>query len=181
MKTMKLKPVALLIAGLAAVSSVVQAQTLDKILETNRITVSYREAAAAMDVPIGTLTSHLVAERPYRLVFDRGIMARSLRFGWPLLLNGILMFLAFQGDKLIVGRVMGMEALAIFAMGVTLTLTPTLVLAKSVQNMFLPKLSQLTDAPAFREIALRALAIVFDAARRRFWRALCGRRGGGGH
>lgn len=87
------------------------------------------------------ITSHLVAERPYRLVFDRLIMGGSLRFGWPILVNSVLMFLVFQGDKLIVGRALGMEALAIFAMGMTLTLTPTLVIAKSEQNFFLPKLS----------------------------------------
>ena len=45
MKFINPKPVALLIAGLAAMSPFVQAQTLDKILATNRITVSYREAA----------------------------------------------------------------------------------------------------------------------------------------
>lgn len=88
------------------------------------------------------IVSHLVAERPYRIVFDRGIMARSLTFGWPLLVNGLLMFFVFQGDKLIVGRELGMEALAIFAMGMTLTLTPTLVISRSAQNLFLPRLSQ---------------------------------------
>ncbi|MEH6655163.1 oligosaccharide flippase family protein [Loktanella salsilacus] len=85
--------------------------------------------------------SHLVAHRPYRLVLDRAVMAQSLRFGWPLLVNGILLFGVFNGDKLIVGRELGMEVLAIFAMGFTLTLTPTLVMAKSVQNFFLPQLS----------------------------------------
>lgn len=88
------------------------------------------------------VVSHLVAERPYRIIFDRSVMARSLAFGWPLLVNGFLMFLVFQGDKLIVGRELGMEALAIFAMGMTLTLTPTLVISRSAQNLFLPHLSQ---------------------------------------
>ena len=88
-----------------------------------------------------TLISHLVAQRPYRLVLDRAVMAQSLRFGWPLLVNGILLFGVFNGDKLIVGRELGMEVLAIFAMGFTLTLTPTLVMAKSAQNFFLPQLS----------------------------------------
>lgn len=95
---------------------------------------------------LGALTSHLVAERPYRLVFDRSIMAGSLRFGWPLLLNGMLLFLVMQGDKLIVGRELGMVALGIFGMGVTLTLTPTLILAKSTQNFFLPQLSKAAAA-----------------------------------
>jgi O-antigen/teichoic acid export membrane protein len=86
-------------------------------------------------------TSHLVAERPYRLLFDRAIIAQSLRFGWPLLANGVLLFLVFNGEKLIVGRELGMEALAIFSMGFTLTLAPTLVMARSIQTFFLPQLS----------------------------------------
>lgn len=103
-----------------------------------------------------TVTSHLVAERHWRVAFDRDIMVSSLRFGWPLLLNTLMMFLVFQGDKLIVGRLIGMEALAIFAMGMTLSLTPTLVMAKSAQNLFLPRLSQLqaeAGTPPFQALA----------------------------
>jgi len=99
--------------------------------------------AIIVQMALMTLVSHVVAERPYRLLLDRVIMAGSLRFGWPLLVNGILMFGVFNGDKLIVGRVLGMETLAIFAMGFTLTLTPTLVMAKSAQNFFLPQLSKI--------------------------------------
>jgi len=87
------------------------------------------------------ITSHLVAERRYQLSFGRAVMLRGLRFGWPLLINNILMFAVFQGDKLIVGRELGMETLAIFAMGVTLTLTPTLVLGSTEQQFYLPQLS----------------------------------------
>ena len=108
-----------------------------------------------LQLGLGLVVSHLVAERPYRLAFDRGIMAGSLKFGWPLLVNGILMFAVFQGDKLIVGRAMGMEALAIFAMGMTLTLTPTLVMAKSLQNFFLPQLSSAWNLPDQRLILAR--------------------------
>ena len=102
--------------------------------------------------------SHLVAERRYALVFDRAIMANSLRFGWPLLINGILLFVVFNGEKLIVGRELGMAMLAIFAMGFTLTLTPTLVMAKSVQSFFLPQLSAAKeDAAAFAHLAMATL------------------------
>ena len=97
------------------------------------------------------LASHLVARRPYRLVLDREIMAKSLAFGWPLLINSILLFAVFNGDRVIVGRELGMAALGLFAMGYTLTLPPTLVLAKSAQSFFLPLLSraehQLADTP----------------------------------
>lgn len=96
---------------------------------------------------LGALTSHLLAERRYRLAFDAKIMGRSLQFGWPLLLNGVLLFCVMQGDKIIIGRELGMAALGIFGMGVTLTLTPTLILAKSVQSLFLPQLSAAVDQP----------------------------------
>jgi len=95
-------------------------------------------AQAALALAAG----HLLAERRYQLAWDPAIIAGLLRYGWPLLINSALMFAVFQGDKMIVGRLLGMEALGLFAMGVTLTLTPTLVLAKTSQNLFLPRVSQ---------------------------------------
>ncbi len=114
-------------------------------------------------ISLTTLTSHLVAERPYRLVFDTAIIASSLRFGWPILVNSILLFFVFQGDKLIVGRAFGMEALAVFAMGITLTLTPTMVIAKSAQNLFLPQLSAGVKTPVFLIATDRTLQVVTGA------------------
>jgi len=114
--------------------------------------------AILLQAGISVLTSHLVAERRWKVVFDRAIIADSLRFGWPLLANGILLFAVFNGDKFVVGRILGMEALAIFAMGVTLTLTPTLVMAKSAQNFFLPKLSRLNEPGSEGEAQFAVMA-----------------------
>lgn len=94
---------------------------------------------------LGLVASHLWAERRFAVSLDREIMRKSLRFGWPLLLNGVLLFLVMHGEKLVVGRELGLEALGLFAMGFTLTLTPTLVLARSTQAFFLPQLSTLQD------------------------------------
>jgi O-antigen/teichoic acid export membrane protein len=94
---------------------------------------------------VATVTSHLVAERRWTAILDRKIISQSLRFGWPLLANGLLLFLVFNGEKLIVGRELGMVDLAIFSMGFTLTLTPTLVMARSIQTFFLPQLSALKE------------------------------------
>jgi O-antigen/teichoic acid export membrane protein len=117
--------------------------------------------AILLQASLGTLVSHLTAERPWRLAYDPAIIAESLRFGWPLLANAILMFLIFQGDKMIVGRELGMETLAIFAMGVTLTLTPTLVMARTVQNLMLPRLSTVKEDPAeFQKQAMMTIELV---------------------
>ena len=86
--------------------------------------------------------SHLVAERAYRFVWDMSLMTRAFVFGWPLLVNGGLLFIIFNGEKIIVGRELGMVDLALFAMMFTLTLTPTLVLQNSTQTFFLPQLSK---------------------------------------
>jgi len=95
------------------------------------------------------LVSHLVAERPYQIRFDREVMRQSLRFGWPLLIDGLLLFAIFNGEKLIVGNAYGMEPLALFTMAVTLTLTPALVLQRSASSFFLPQLSVGTDRNRF--------------------------------
>ncbi|MFZ5710256.1 MAG: oligosaccharide flippase family protein [Pseudomonadota bacterium] len=107
----------------------------------------YRIMLASLFVQYGSqvLLTHLMAERPYRIGWDMAIVRRSVRFGWPLLLNGIMLFGIFNGEKLIVGRELGMAELAIFSMGFTLTLTPTLVLANSIQSFFLPQLTAARD------------------------------------
>lgn len=127
----------LLTAGVPALVSLLAVYPLALWLGDFRVMLF----ALVLQEALGALTSQVMAERRYRLVLDRKIMAGSLRFGWPLLLNGFLLFAVMQGDKIIVGRELGMVALGIFGMGVTLTLTPTLILAKSAQNLFLPLLS----------------------------------------
>jgi len=87
------------------------------------------------------LISHIVAERRYAFIWDMSLMKRAFIFGWPLLVNGGLLFIIFNGEKIIVGRELGMVDLALFAMMFTLTLTPTLVLQNSTQTFFLPQLS----------------------------------------
>lgn len=127
----------------------------------------YRLMLAAMLVQALTyvLVSHLTAKRRYQIAFDRKVIARSLAFGWPLLLNSALLFLVFQGDKTIVGRLLGLEALAVLTMGFTLTLAPSLLISKTSQSFFLPLLSRTQDRPAqFEPRALAAIQAVSLAA-----------------
>lgn len=91
------------------------------------------------------ILTHMTAERPYRLAFDMDLMRKATIFGWPLLINGVMLFGVFNGERLIVGRELGMAQLAVFSMAITLTLTPTLVLAGAAQSLFLPKLTAASD------------------------------------
>ncbi len=126
------------VAGLVpAVLSVAVVWPLDRLYGDWRVMLW----SVLAQTGLGLLASHVLAERRFAMSFDRAVMAKGLRFGWPLLLNGVLLFLVMHGEKLVVGRELGMAPLGIFAMGFTLTLTPTLVLARSAQAFFLPQLS----------------------------------------
>ena len=127
-----------IVAGIVpAVLSVAMVWPLDRMFGDWRVMLW----SIVAQTVLGLLASHLLAERRFSMSFDRAVMAKGLRFGWPLMLNGVLLFFVMYGEKLIVGRELGMAPLGIFAMGFTLTLTPTLVLARSAQAFFLPQLA----------------------------------------
>ena len=99
-------------------------------------------AAIVLQHGVQIALSHALARRRYAATLDRVLMRRALVFGWPLLFNGLLLFAVFHGEKLIAGHELGLAALGILGMGVTLTLTPSLIMAKSVQSLMLPRLAR---------------------------------------
>jgi O-antigen/teichoic acid export membrane protein len=97
-------------------------------------------AALLAQALVAMALSHLLSQTRYRLQFDRVGLSEQFRAGLPLLMNGILLFLVLFGERLVVGQVLGREALGVFAMGVTLTLTPSIILSKSLMTHYLPLL-----------------------------------------
>ena len=98
--------------------------------------------------------THLVAERRYAIAFDRKVMLRGLEFGWPLLVSGLMLFLIFQGERLVIGRELGMQALAIFSMTLSLVQTPMGAIISAVHQFMLPQLSAAKDDDArFNRVA----------------------------
>lgn len=109
-----------------------------------------------------TLGSHLLAERRYRLRLDRALIRRALGFGWPLLLNGILMFFVLNGEKMAVGREVSPAELGLFAMGMTLTISPAMIIARVISSFFLPQISAAKNNPeAFRRMAYVSVQTAF--------------------
>ncbi|MBM7070208.1 oligosaccharide flippase family protein [Actibacterium sp. 188UL27-1] len=92
--------------------------------------------------------SHVIAERRYRLVWDKDVAIQGLRFGWPLLLAGALLFATQQGDRIIVANQFGAHMLGLFSAAVNLTMPLALLLAGLSRTFFLPLLSKAQDAPA---------------------------------
>jgi O-antigen/teichoic acid export membrane protein len=116
----------------------------------------YRVLLFAILVQMSTILvmTHVVAQRPYALAFDLAVIGRSLRFGWPLLVNGALMFAVFNGERIIIGGQLGLETLALFSLALSLALSPTLVISKSVMSFFLPQLSGAIGTPPYRDLAM---------------------------
>lgn len=106
------------------------------------------------------IVSHLTARRPYRMTLDRDLMRRAIRFGWPILANSILLFAVFNGERIIIGRELGMVEFALFSMAMTLTQTPMLVVASSLQSFALAKLGTVRgDDAAFERIGVATMEI----------------------
>ena len=101
--------------------------------------------------------SHLVAESRYQIGWHRRFIPQAIRFGLPLAFNGVLLLAVFHGEKALVAHVYGPSELAILAMGFTLTLTPALVIGKSLQSYSLPLLSRSGSAKAFRTEAQQVM------------------------
>lgn len=95
--------------------------------------------------------THVNVRPTFRIAFDRSVMRSVAAFGWPLIVNGLLMFVILNGDRIIVLHRFGPAALGWFSAVVMLTLTPANLIVKSLQTMTLPTLSQAVgDRAAFQ-------------------------------
>jgi O-antigen/teichoic acid export membrane protein len=89
--------------------------------------------------------SHLLAERNYRWRMDRRYIARVFSFGWPLVLNSMLMFGVLQGDQVLVGTNYSMADLAVYAAAASLTLVPGNMFISVMSSIMLPMLAKVQD------------------------------------
>jgi O-antigen/teichoic acid export membrane protein len=109
------------------------------------------------------ILSHIVAIRRYRWCFDRSLLSQAISFGWPLLLNGYLMFGIFHGDRSLVGIFFTLEELGLFSAAFALALAPMMMFARICNLFFLPILADNQNKPqAFANnaaIAVQATAL----------------------
>jgi O-antigen/teichoic acid export membrane protein len=97
--------------------------------------------------------SHLVAERRCGWAWERKYVKRMVAFGWPLLINGALMYIIFEGDRFIIGashRLFARSAytladLGIYSVAFGLTMAPNMLVCNVSNSLFLPLLSRVQD------------------------------------
>lgn len=99
-----------------------------------------------------TIGTHVMAERAFALAWDREYVARAMKFGWPLLINGVLMFVILQGDNFLIGsgpRLFGSTYtkadLGVYAVAMILAMAPTGAVATIGSSVMLTLLSRVQD------------------------------------
>lgn len=116
--------------------------------------------------------SHVLAQRKYRWGWCRQYAQEMLHFGWPLLVNGLLMFAVFQGDRVIIGAQsifprFTKDDLGVYSIAFSLTLIPSMILARVATSLFLPRLSKIQHTRASflgQSILVIELVAVFGGA-----------------
>lgn len=112
----------------------------------------------------GTLLTYLVSERGIEFGWDAGAAWRFVHFGWPLLVNGVLMYLMVQGDRWIVAIAYDSSLLGVYSVAVLATLTARDAALMMNSRVMLPVLSAVqSERVAFRtryELGSEAFAVV---------------------
>jgi len=91
---------------------------------------------------IRCILSHTTSQRPYRLSMNPTLVGKLLKFSWPLMLSGLLLFLVFHGDRAVVGHYFSMHELGFFSLVLTAFLLPSQLLHKVYDSLFLSSLSK---------------------------------------
>ena len=133
-----------IIADLAGVCvSLVVMVSLAIVLGDYRIML----AVLIVEQAVRALVSHVYAERPFRLAWDRDVALQALWFGVPLILSGLTVFAVTQGERILVANQFTFRDLGIFSAALTLAFTPGQLLATIQQRYFLPQLAPAAAGP----------------------------------
>lgn len=96
---------------------------------------------------VALIASHAVAKRPYAIATDGPVLRQLIAFGWPIWASAFPLLAVYQGDRLIIGKLYGMEVLAGYSVAFLITMVPGLIAAKVGHALMLPLLSSQRDNP----------------------------------
>ena len=103
---------------------------------------------AILQALLSVITSHALSRRPYAISLETEFVRRLLAFGWPIWLSAFPLVVVYQGDRVIVGRLLGMDALAGYSAAFMIAMVPGLLAAKVGHALMLPLLSAQRDNPS---------------------------------
>ncbi len=94
------------------------------------------------------VVSHITAKRPYRWAFAGAEVRTFGVFAAPLAVNGLLLFLGSQGDRVVVGGALGPAALGYYSAVLLLVYYPAAMLGRFLSGLHLPQLAGAKTDPA---------------------------------
>jgi O-antigen/teichoic acid export membrane protein len=110
------------------------------------------------------VASHLLSQRLYRLCWQPNFVLENLRFGWPLLASGFLMFGIYQGDRMLIAGTYTMSDLGVYAAAATIAMMPYLAIFRITGTISLPVMARVqTDLAKFQNyyrLFAQALALL---------------------
>ena len=86
------------------------------------------------------VASHALADTPYRLRLRSQFFGGAFRFGYPLMVNGFGLAISGQGDRFIVGSMLGLPALGVYSVATLVTTVPVGMLARMGHTVLLAAL-----------------------------------------
>ena len=86
------------------------------------------------------ILSRSVANRRYQIRLSAASLSRIWRFGSPLMVNALLMFLTFYADRLIVAGAYGWATLALYGVVLQLALLSAQIVGRAAGSLVLPRL-----------------------------------------
>jgi len=118
-----------------------------------RLTGDYTAALWVTGIQAGasTIASHVLARQTYVIAFDGVLLKRFAHFGWPILLSAIPVLAVFQGDRAIVARYEGVEALAGYTVAFLMTMVPATLAVRVGLPLMVPLLALDKTGPARRD------------------------------
>lgn len=146
--------------GVATISSAVVSTSATVLMAWSLRTYDVLVYTLILQSGTFVIASHFCAQRPYRLSFERTPVKRIVGFGWPLIVNGLLMYGILAGDRVVIAasnRLFARAAYDLADLGAywivaSLAMIPTTIIANWATAFFLPLLSRTRDRP-----------LVFDA------------------
>lgn len=104
------------------------------------------------------ILSYVVHSYRPRLRFDKSEFTELFGFGKWVFASSIMIFIATQGDDVIVGKILGIAALGFYQMAYTFSNLPATEIAQVISRVTLPAYSKLQDdVPRLRQAYLRVL------------------------
>jgi O-antigen/teichoic acid export membrane protein len=67
------------------------------------------------------LATHLVADRPYEVSWDRRTIGEAVAYGFPLMVNGVGLAIMAQADRFLVGATLGVATLGVYSVILSLS------------------------------------------------------------